>query len=67
LLVGGILPSVVDDEALGEWCHQHLEDGLGAVLFRSGHLSEVVGAQLTSGRQDAALRLAQEAQRSGPA
>ncbi len=46
-----ILPSVIDDEALGEWCHQRLEDGLGDVLFRSGHLSEVVGVQLTSGRQ----------------
>jgi len=51
LLVGGILPNVVDDKALGEWCHQHLEDGLGSVLFRSGHLSEVVGVQLDSGRQ----------------
>ena len=51
LLVGGILPNVVDDKALGEWCHQHLEDGLGSVLFRSGHLSEVVGVRLTSGRQ----------------
>jgi Phosphotransferase enzyme family len=42
---------VVDDTALGEWCRQHLKDGLGSVLFRSGHLSEVVGVQLTSGRQ----------------
>jgi hypothetical protein len=42
---------VVDDKALGEWCHQQLEDGLGAVLFRSGHLSEVVGVQLNGGRQ----------------
>jgi hypothetical protein len=47
----GILPVVVDDTALGEWCHQHLKDGLGSVLFRSGHLSEVVGVRLTSGRQ----------------
>ena len=51
LLVGGILPNVVDDKALSEWCHRHLEDGLEAVLFRSGHLSEVVGVQLNSGRQ----------------
>jgi hypothetical protein len=42
---------VVDDKTLGEWCHRYLEDGLGSVLFRSGHLSEVVGVQLTSGRQ----------------
>lgn len=42
---------MVDDKVLGEWCHQHLEDGLGSVLFRSGHLSEVVGVQLNSGRQ----------------
>ena len=42
---------MVDDKALGEWCHQHLQDGLGSVLFRSGHLSEVVGVQLNSGRQ----------------
>jgi hypothetical protein len=47
----GILPSVVDDKMLGQWCHRYLEDGLGSVLFRSGHLSEVVGVQLTSGRQ----------------
>jgi hypothetical protein len=42
---------VVDDKTLGEWCNQHLEDGLESVLFRSGHLSEVVGVQLASGRQ----------------
>jgi hypothetical protein len=42
---------VVDDRALGEWCYQHLEDGLGSVLFRWGHLSEVVGVQLHSGRE----------------
>ncbi len=42
---------MVDDKALDEWCQQHLEDGLGSVLFRSGHLSEVVGVQLSSGRQ----------------
>jgi hypothetical protein len=42
---------VVDDKRLGEWCNQHLEDGLESVLFRSGHLSEVVGVQLVSGRQ----------------
>jgi Ser/Thr protein kinase RdoA (MazF antagonist) len=47
----GILPIVVDDTTLGEWCHQHLKDGLGSVLFRTGHLSEVVGVQLTSGRR----------------
>jgi hypothetical protein len=42
---------VFDDEALGEWCRQHLEEGLGSVLFRSGHLSEVVGVRLSSGRR----------------
>jgi Ser/Thr protein kinase RdoA (MazF antagonist) len=42
---------VVDDEVLGKWCHQHLADGLGSVLFRLGHLSEVVGVQLKGGRQ----------------
>jgi hypothetical protein len=42
---------VVDDKALGEWCHRHLKDDLGSVLFRSGHLSEVVGVRLKSGRQ----------------
>jgi hypothetical protein len=51
LLVGAILPSVVDDKALGEWCHEHLEDGPESVLFRSGHLSGVVGVQLNSGLQ----------------
>src|SRR3954462_1384436 len=51
LLEAGILTNVLDDKALGEWCHQHLADGLGSVLFRSGHLSEVVGVQLDSGRQ----------------
>jgi hypothetical protein len=47
----GTLLIVVDNRALGEWCHQNLGDGLGSVLFRSGHLSEVVGVQLTGGRQ----------------
>lgn len=42
---------MVDDKALGEWCHQHLGDRLGSVLFRSGHLAEVVGVQLGSGQQ----------------
>jgi Ser/Thr protein kinase RdoA (MazF antagonist) len=42
---------VLNDKTLGEWCREHLEDGLGSVLFRSGHLSEVVGVQLDSGRQ----------------
>jgi Ser/Thr protein kinase RdoA (MazF antagonist) len=42
---------VVNDRALGEWCHQHLKEGLGSVLFRSGHLSEVVGVHLSSGRE----------------
>ena len=42
---------MVDDTTLGKWCHQHLRDGLVSVLFRSGHLSEVVGVELTSGRQ----------------
>lgn len=46
-----ILPIVVDDRVLGEWCRQHLKDSLRSVLFRSGHLSEVVGVQLASGRQ----------------
>lgn len=51
LLTRRILPNVIDDKTLGEWCNQHLQDGLVSVLFRSGHLSEVVGVQLTSGRQ----------------
>lgn len=42
---------MVDDALLGEWCRRHLDDGLRSVLFRSGHLSEVVGVQLDSGRR----------------
>jgi hypothetical protein len=42
---------VVGDKVLDKWCRKHLEDGLESVLFRSRHLSEVVGVQLTGGRQ----------------
>ena len=42
---------MVDDTVLDKWCRTHLEDGLESVSFRSRHLSEVIGVQLTSGRQ----------------
>ena len=46
-----ILLAVIDQALLGQWCSRQLGDGLLSVLFRSGHLSEVVGVQLVSGRR----------------
>ena len=40
-----------DDAFLTEWCGRHLGARPARVLFRSGHLSQVVAAELADGRQ----------------
>jgi Phosphotransferase enzyme family len=46
-----ILVTVPDDAFLADWCDRCLGARPVCVLFRSGHLSEVVAAQLADGRQ----------------
>jgi len=46
-----ILVTVPDDAFLADWCDRYLGARPACVLFRSGHLSEVVAAQLADGRQ----------------
>jgi hypothetical protein len=41
----------VPDDFLAEWCDRYLGARPVRVLFRSGHLSEVTGAELADGRQ----------------
>jgi len=41
---------VLDDAAVSAWCARELGAPLGRVLFRSGHLSQVVGVELADGR-----------------
>lgn len=48
---GAILVSVLDDAVLGDWCHRYLGARPVGVLFRSGYLSQVVGAELADGRR----------------
>lgn len=40
-----------DEAFLATWCARHLGERPSRVLFRSGHLSEVVGAELADGRR----------------
>ena len=40
---------MLDDELLADWCLGYLDVPLKRVLFRSGHVSEVVGLELLSG------------------
>jgi Phosphotransferase enzyme family len=40
---------VLDDALLGDWCLRYLDAPPNRVLFRSGHVSEVVGVELSSG------------------
>ena len=52
---GGILvpvldDPVLDDPVLADWCDRYLDARPARVLFRSGHLSAVIGAELTDGR-----------------
>jgi hypothetical protein len=42
---------VLDDVFLADWCDRYLGAGPACVLFRSGHLSEVVAAELADGRR----------------
>ncbi|HET7014917.1 MAG TPA: phosphotransferase [Streptosporangiaceae bacterium] len=47
----GILVTVSDDAFLADWCDRYLGARPACVLFRSGHLSEVMGAALVDGRR----------------
>jgi hypothetical protein len=40
---------VLDEPLLADWCLRYLGASLKHVLFRSGHVSEVVGVELSSG------------------
>jgi hypothetical protein len=40
---------VLDDALLADWCLRYLQAPLNRVLFRSEHVSEVVGVELSSG------------------
>jgi len=42
---------VPDDVFLADWCDRHLGARPARLLFRSGHLSEVVAAELADGRR----------------
>jgi hypothetical protein len=42
---------VLDDTVLGDWCRQFLGSVPARVLFRTGHLSQVIAAELADGRQ----------------
>lgn len=48
---GGILVTVPGDAFLADWCDRYLGARPARVLFRSGHLSQVVGAELADGRR----------------
>jgi hypothetical protein len=41
---------VLDDTSLGEWCREWLGARAAGILFRSGHLAQVVGVRLTDDR-----------------
>jgi Phosphotransferase enzyme family len=44
-------PDAVDSVALAQWCVAHLGSRPAETLFRSGHLSVVIGLRLTDGRE----------------
>jgi Phosphotransferase enzyme family len=44
-----MLPGVLDDALLADWCLRYLGVPLNRVFFRSGYLSDVVGVELSSG------------------
>jgi hypothetical protein len=52
---------VLDEALLADWCDRYLGARPARVLFRSGHLSQVTGAELADGR-----RVVIKARRSGP-
>jgi Ser/Thr protein kinase RdoA (MazF antagonist) len=43
--------TMLDDVSLADWCDRYLGARPACVLFRSGHLSEVIAAALTDGRR----------------
>jgi hypothetical protein len=44
-----ILLSVLDEALLASWCLRYLDAPLQRVVFRSGHLSDVLGVELSNG------------------
>jgi hypothetical protein len=42
---------VLDDTLLADWCQQAIGSRPARVLFRTGHLSEVIAVELADGRQ----------------
>lgn len=42
---------MLDDARLADWCARYLGEPLEGVFFRAGHLSEVVGVDLSNGRR----------------
>jgi hypothetical protein len=50
-VAAGILVTVLGDAFLADWCGRYLGARPVSVLFRSGHLSEVVAVELADGRQ----------------
>jgi hypothetical protein len=44
-------PHAVDSERLARWCVEHLGSGPANEIFRSGHLSAVMGLRLDDGRE----------------
>ena len=44
-----ILLSVLDEALLASWCLRYLDAPLERVVFRSGHLSDVLGVELSNG------------------
>jgi hypothetical protein len=41
---------VLDDTVISDWCGRSLGTRVARVLFRSGHLAQVIGAELVDGR-----------------
>jgi hypothetical protein len=46
-----ILACVLGEDWLGDWCDRYLGARPASVLSRSGHLSEVIAAELADGRR----------------
>ena len=46
----GQTTGVLDETVVSDWCERSLGAGVADVLFRSGYLSQVIGAELTDGR-----------------
>src|SRR5690348_8904918 len=45
------MPADVGEQALSDWCHEHLGAPVAGRLFTTGHLSAVYGLRLADGRE----------------